>query len=173
MQPRGWKSYRIGASGLLVVVIAILLATGWSSAALGKAKGSDRPLRGTESGITTGDLATSTASADFTGYLSHLGKYTGHSNVAVAFTGPSSFTAAGTGTMVAANGDELFVDITWSGTFTATTIHTTVVRTITGGTGRFANASGTLTVTLSSVYSLSGTTLTSHDTGTAEGQISY
>jgi hypothetical protein len=173
MRPQDWKSHGIGASGMLVVVIAILLAAGWSSTALGKAKGSDRPLRGTESGITTGDIATSTASAGFTGHLSHLGKYTGHSNVAITFTGPSSFTAAGTGTMVAANGDKLFVDITWAGTFTATAIHTTVVRTIVGGTGRFADASGTLTVTLSSVYSLSGTTLTSHDTGVAEGQISY
>jgi hypothetical protein len=173
MRPRGWKSYRSAASGMLVVVMAILMATGWSSAALGKAKGSDRPLRGTESGITTGDVATSTASAHFTGHLSHLGNYTGYSNVAITFTGPSSFTAVGRGTMAAANGDELFVNITWTGTFTANTIHTTVVRTIIGGTGRFTDARGTLTITLSSVYSLSGTTLASHDTGTAEGQISY
>lgn len=173
MRPQGWKRYGIGAGAMLVVVMAILLATGWGSAALGKARGTDRPLRGTESGITTGDLATGAASGDFSGHLSHLGKYTGHSNVTVTFTGPSSFTAAGTGTMSAANGDELFVAIRWTGTFTATTVETTVVRTITGGTGRFADASGTLTVTLSSVYSISSTTLTSHDTGTSDGQISY
>jgi hypothetical protein len=155
-------------TGLVMAVIALSPTT-----ALAKAKGTDRPLRGTESGITTGDLATSAASADFTGHLTHLGTYTGHSTVTVTFTGPSSFTASGTGTMVAANGEELFVDITWTGTFTATTIQTTVVRTITGGTGRFADASGALTVRLSSVYSLSSTTLTSHDTGTAKGAISY
>jgi hypothetical protein len=160
---------------LVVAAVATMFAVAalTPGGALGKAKGTDRPLWGTESGTTTGDLATSTASADFTGQLSQLGEYTGHSNVTVTFTGPSSFTAAGTGTMVAANGDELSVDITWTGTFTATTIQTTVVRTIIGGTGRFADASGTLTVTLSSVYSLSGTTLTSQDTGTVEGQISY
>jgi len=59
----------------------------------------------------------------------------------------------------------------WTGTFTATTIDTTVIRTITGGTGRFAGASGTMTATLSSVYS--STTLMSHDTGATEGLISY
>lgn len=63
--------------------------------------------------------------------------------------GPGSFSAAGTGTVVAANSDELFFDVIWIGRFTATIIQTTVARTITGGTGRFAGASGTMTATLS------------------------
>jgi hypothetical protein len=158
---------------ILLTGLALAVTALNPTAALANAGGTDRPLRGTESGVTTGDIATGAASGTFAGHLSHLGEFTGHSDVTVTFTGPSSFTASGTGTMVAANGDELFVDITWMGTFTATTIQTTVIRTITGGTGRFADASGTLTVEFSSVYSLSSTTLTSQDAGTAEGVISY
>ena len=58
-----------------------------------------------------------------------------------------TFAGSGTATIVAANGDELTGTITLTQTAlpTGRTI-TTVVVTITGGTGRFADASGTLTV---------------------------
>jgi hypothetical protein len=54
------------------------------------------------------------------------------------------------------------------------TSEATLVSTITGGTGRFADASGTLTTSISSVtVSAVGTTITSHDTETHTGRISY
>lgn len=54
------------------------------------------------------------------------------------------------------------------------TSETTVVSTITGGTGRFADASGTLTATVSSVVvSVVGTAGTSSQTFTAKGTIGY
>jgi hypothetical protein len=57
---------------------------------------------------------------------------------------------------------------------TATTSETTLVSTIIGGTGRFADASGTLTSSISSVtVSTVGTTITSRDTETHTGRISY
>jgi hypothetical protein len=156
---------------LIIATVVLALAALAPTSALANTGGTERPLRGTESGTTTLNLATGAASADFTGALSHLGKFTGHSNVTVTFTGPSSFAAVGKGSLEAASGDELFFDVTWTGTFTATAIQTTAVRTITGGTGRFAGASGTMTTRLSSVYS--STTLVSRDTGTTEGLISY
>lgn len=76
---------------------------------------------------------------------------------------------------MAANGDELFSTFTGSGAFTsATTAESTQVNTITGGTGRFADASGTFTVTVSSVIvSISATSETTDNTDTYNGQISY
>jgi membrane-bound metal-dependent hydrolase YbcI (DUF457 family) len=156
---------------LIVTAVVLAVAALVPTSALASVGGTDRPLRGTELGTTTLNLATGAATAEFTGEVSHLGRFNGHSSVTVTFTGPSSFAAAGTGTLIAADGDELFFDVTWMGTFTATTIHTTVDRTIIGGTGRFAGASGTMTAQLSSVYSL--TTLLSFDTGTTEGVITY
>jgi hypothetical protein len=75
---------------------------------------------------------------------------------------------------VAANGDEVFTTATGTGTMTATESELTLVSTITGGTGRFADASGTVTTKISSVtVSVVGSTATSHDTETHTGQISY
>jgi hypothetical protein len=75
---------------------------------------------------------------------------------------------------VAANGGKLFSAITGSGTFTRTTAHSTETDTITGGTGRFAGASGTYKDTISSVVvSASATSQTSRFTAVAEGKISY
>jgi hypothetical protein len=39
MQRRGWKRYGIGAGGMLVLVMAILLATGWGSAVAAQIQG--------------------------------------------------------------------------------------------------------------------------------------
>jgi hypothetical protein len=52
----------------------------------------------------------------------------------------------GTGTWTAANGDQLFTRFTRNGVFVPPTATFTETHTITGGTGRFANASGTFTV---------------------------
>ena len=91
----------------------------------------------------------------------------------VTITGSNvSFTL--TGIIVAANGDEIFTTATGTGTLTATGTESTLVSTITGGTGRFPDASGTITSTITSVnVSLVGTTLTSNDTETHTGRISY
>ncbi len=76
---------------------------------------------------------------------------------------------------MAANGDELFSTFTGSGVFTsATTAKSTQVNTITGGTGRFTDASGSFTITISSVIvSISATSETTENSDTFNGQISY
>jgi hypothetical protein len=90
-------------------------------------------------------------------------------------TGPGTFRYTGVSTLAAANGDELFSTFTGSGTFTsATTIESAQLNTITGGTGRFTDASDTYTETVSSVVvSISGASETTHNSATFSGQISY
>jgi hypothetical protein len=126
-------------------------------------------------GVLDGQPPRGAATSSFTGNFSHLGATTGGDVAKITLTSPATFTYTGTDTLVAANGDEVFSTFTGSGTFTsATTIESTQVNTITGGTGRFADASGTFTVTISSVVvSSSATSDTTDNTDTWNGQISY
>jgi hypothetical protein len=143
--------------------------------ALAGARGTDRPLKGTTTGSLTVSLPSGAATSSFTGNFSHLGATTGGDVATITLTSPTTFTYTGTDTLVAANGDEVFSTFTGSGVFTsATTIKSTQVNTITGGTGHFADASGTFTVTISSVVvSSSATSDTTDNTDTWNGQISY
>ena len=99
--------------------------------------------------------------------LTTLGRATAIAEQIVTFTGPTTAIASNTTTYTAADGDQLFV--TWTGT--ATTVDPNHIfsgpETITGGTGRFAGASGSTWV--------SGTANTSLLTGqfTSVGTISY
>ena len=138
------------------------------------AHGTVRPLTGTGTGTLTLNLTTGAATADFSGHPSPLGAETGYDDLTFTLTGPSTFTYTGTRTFVAANGDKLFSNITGKGTLTRTTATSTETDTITGGTGRFAGASGTYTNTVSSVVvSATSTSQTSRFTAAAHGQIRY
>lgn len=151
----------------LVLAVAAL----GPAAALGAAKGTDRPLKGTSTSTTTVDFATGTGVSDGSGQISHLGRFTFHNDfTSITVTGPDTFDFTLTATVVAANGDEIFTTGTGTGTLTATGSESTLVSTITGGTGRFADASGTITTTVNSV-SVSATT--TNDTETHTGQVSY
>jgi hypothetical protein len=93
----------------------------------------------------------------------------------VTLAGGNTFTIAGNQTLEAANGDMLFLTFTGTGTFSGTfgvdqTTETSVVFTVTSGTGRFADASGSLTGTVFT-ETLSGATAT--QTSTLRGRISY
>ena len=122
-------------------------AAGSNSAAQGL------PFKGTLEGSFTfvPDPPPSTfASVDFgplTGNATHLGRFTltGPHRVNLAAT-PA--TAAGTFEFTAANGDTLTASFTGLGTPTATTGIASIVETatITGGTGRFAGATGSFIV---------------------------
>ncbi len=162
---------------LVVLARAVAAATALSRPAAPPTHGTVRPVTGTGAGTGTGtmtlSLVTGVATDDFTGHLSPLGAGTGHDNLTFTPTGASTFSYTGTRTFVAANGDKLFSAITGKGTFTRTTAHSTETDTITGGTGRFAGASGTLTDTISSVVSATATSQTSHFTAAARGQIRY
>jgi hypothetical protein len=79
-----------------------------------------------------------------TGTATYLGKYTEHATFQVDVRTGS---ATGTATFTAANGDILTASVVGQGTVTGPTTRSIVeVYTITGGTGRFAGATGTLTL---------------------------
>jgi hypothetical protein len=158
------------------IILALLAVAAVSpAAALGKANGTDRPLSGTSSSTTTVDLAAGTGSVEGAGQLSHVGKSTFTNDIeSFTFTGPDTFSLTLTAVIVAANGDQVYTTATGTGTLTATGSETTLVSTITGGTGRFEDASGTITSRISSVIvSVVGSSLTSRDTETHEGVVSY
>jgi hydroxyethylthiazole kinase-like sugar kinase family protein len=148
---------------LLSSLMLLGLAAISPAAALAAAKGTDHPL------------VTGAATSSFTGHVCPLGAITGADVVTFTVTGPTTFTYAGTDTLVAANGNEVFSTLTGSGTFTSsTTTQSTQVNTITGGTGRYADASGTFTETISSVVvSVTATSETTDNAATFNGQISY
>ena len=157
-------------SSLVLAVAALSPA-----AALGAAKGTDRPVSGKSTSTTTIDTATGTGTVAGSGQLSHIGRFTFTNDItSLTITGPNTFSFTLTAIIVAANGDEIFTTATGTGTLTATGAESTLVSTITGGTGRFADASGTITTTISSVtVSTVGTTTTTSDTETHRGRISY
>ena len=154
--------------------LVLALAATSPSAALAAAHGTDRPLTGTNTGTGTLNLDTGAQTVNFSGQLSHLGADTGHADLTLTFTSASTFTYTGTRTFVAANGDEVFSAVMGSGTSTPPTAESTETDTITGGTGRFAGATGTYTNTVSSVIvSVTDTTVTTRVTAAVQGQISY
>lgn len=163
------------ASVVLVLLAGVVLAvTVLSPSAAPTAHGTSRPLTGSGTGTTTLNLLTGAATADFTGHLSPLGAETGHDDLTFTPTSASTFSYTGTRTFVAANGGKLFSAITGKGTLTRTTAKSTETDTITGGTGRFAGASGTYKETVSSVVvSATSTSQTSRVTAAAQGQIRY
>jgi hypothetical protein len=157
--------------------LVLALAAISPSAALAAAHGTNLPLTGTATGTTTLTFiapSIAEATSGFTGHLSHLGAETGQDELTITATSASTFTYAGTRTFVAANGDEVFSAITGSGTFTSTTAQSTENDTITGGTGRFAGASGVYADTVSFiVVSATATTETLRFSVVTQGQISY
>ena len=74
-----------------------------------------------------------------TGNATHLGLFTMVSDFTVNET---TATGSGTEAWTAANGDQLFTSVTGTGIVTFPTVSVSENVTITGGTGRFAGASG-------------------------------
>jgi len=151
----------------LLIVAAMLTA----APALAQRGGTDRPLKGSSVSTSTVDLATGTGTSDGTSSLAHFGTTTFHNDFTISLAG-DVFTLTGTDTEVAANGDELFSTFTVTGRLS--TGRSTGVFTITGGTGRFADASGTFTIAATSVEDAPvGSTVTTHDSNSIDGRISY
>ena len=91
--------------------------------------------------------------------LKHLGRTT-LTNIDAGAVGPSGTAVTGTAVFTAANGDQLFTTVSGTATFPDANGIVTFLGTdtVTGGTGRFAGASGSLTRTAKvSVLVLSGT----------------
>lgn len=83
--------------------------------------------------------------ADQSGYLSNIGTFTAHFSY-VAVPTPTTIVLVGSGTLITANGDRLYLQasIVELGLDYPRTLDGSLL--ITGGTGRFAGATGTLLV---------------------------
>ena len=163
------------ASVVLAIVLAgVLLAVTALSAAAPAAHGTTRPLTGTGTGTMTLDLINGAATADFTGHLSPWEPTPATTTSRSPSPAPAPSAYTGTRIFVAANGDKVFSAITGTGTSPAPPPHGAEADTITGGTGRFAGASGTYPDTISFVVvSSTATSQTSRVTAAARGQLRY
>lgn len=100
---------------------------------------------------------------DGTGNATHLGRFILSADFTVT---RATGNATGTATWTAANGDEIFVNVVGHGDiFVFPTVVITETHTITGGTGRFADASGTIRI------SRSANILTGVSSGSLSGEI--
>ena len=129
--------------------------------------GSDLPFRGTLEATETANGALHNLVG--TGHATHLGRFALTSAFTVTAGVPPTATASGTATWTAANGDEISTNVTGLGIVTFPTVATTETHEITGGSGRFANVSGTIIVqrvinlqTLASSAEISGTISLGH-----------
>jgi hypothetical protein len=128
---------------LYLQMTAVLL-----TAALAAAAEKEVPFHGTIQGIEITDVQFPKLFVDgsASGEATRLGHFTVAYDVVVDFL---AHTTIGSSVFTAANGDNVFTDIIGSGTPTENPdVHIVVeVHTITGGTGRFAGASGSFTRT--------------------------
>ena len=133
------------------------------------AAGQQVPFHGSLAGVFTITATSPFAdvSANLTGNATHLGRFTLALPHTVNLAAMPLPTAIGTFVFIAANGDMV------SGTFTGAVdsvappvFHVTEIATITGGTGRFAGATGSFTI----ARSLNVVTLTT--SGSFDGTIS-
>jgi hypothetical protein len=158
----------------LILAIVVLIP----ASALAKSKGTNRPFKVTVSMTSVSNLETSTNHYEGTITGSHFGKGTIEGNGSFSFNEFGSFNYGDSFVITAANGDKLFGES--KGTVTAgpegflVSSDVNVEQPITGGTGRFAGASGVLTGTYPEVVtSFEGPLLTFNVTGSTAGSISY
>jgi len=133
---RYWDLF-VGLVAAFTVSLAIIAAS---------AVAAETPFKGTFTAVETSQLVFRILSVnrEGTGNATYLGKYTEHVTLQVNVLTMSSTGAA---TLTAANGDTLSASVVGQATRIAPTVLSIVeVYTITGGTGRFAGATGTLTL---------------------------
>ena len=146
----------------LVAACAVSLA----SVAVG-ALAAETPFKGTVTAVETGQVVPPTRFLDRTGTgtATYLGRYTEHIVMQINLPTMSS---TGTATFTAANGDTLTANVVGQAMRTGPTVLSIVeVYTVTGGTGRFADATGAFTLN-STVEQTTGVS-----TGTLSGAIDH
>ena len=110
------------------------------------AAAAETPFKGTVNAVETGTVVPPTRFLDRqgTGTATYLGRYSEHVTMVINLPTLSSTGAA---TFSAANGDTLLATVAGQATRTSpTTLSIVEVYTITGGTGRFADATGSFTL---------------------------
>ena len=127
----------------------------------------ETPFKGTVNAVETGTTVFPTRflEREGTGTATYLGSYTEHVTEVINLP---TLSATGTATFTAANGETLLATVAGQATRTSpTTLSIVEVYTITGGTGRFADATGSFTLN----STLDQTTGAS--TGTLSGAIDH
>ena len=126
---------------------AVVAATAVSLASIAaSAAGAETPFKGTVNAEETvvPSPPTASLSRDGAGTATYLGRYTEH--IAMTINLPT-LSSTGTATFTAANGDTLTATVVGQATRTGpTTLSIVEVYIITGGTGRFADATGNFTL---------------------------
>jgi hypothetical protein len=125
----------------LVAALAVSLASVAVSAVA-----AETPFKGTVNAVETGQVVFPNRFLDRegSGTVTHLGRYTEH---VVEQINLPTMSSTGTATLTAANGDTLTANVAGQATRTGPTRLSIVeVFTITGGTGRFTDATGAFTL---------------------------
>jgi hypothetical protein len=126
--------------------VGLVAAFAVSLASVASAVAAETPFKGKVNAVETVAVAPLTLSVtrDGTGTATYLGKFTEHITLQVNI--PTAH-ATGVATFTAANGDTLTATVDGQATPTPTpgVVSIVEVYTITGGTGRFADATGTFT----------------------------
>jgi hypothetical protein len=161
-----------GRLALLFVVATTGVATG-PAAAVAASSGTDRPVAGSASGTNAINLTTGTFTSDATGVVSHLGRTSFHIAGTFALTS-AGVTVSGLMSATSASGDQLTGDFEGSGTLGTGAIDVVATFTPTGGTGRFTDASGSLSGTIhEQILSLAGGVLSNATEFRFSGKLSY
>jgi len=152
----------VGSTAIALILLIVLASTTFASAAGERQLLLKGSLQATETHLVT--PPTMFIDATGSGNATQLGVYTMSFQAEVYL--PTLFAAFETATLVAADGAQIFAEGSGQGTPTGTPGIVSIVETytITGGTGRFAGATGNLTVerlidraTLISSGSITGT----------------
>jgi hypothetical protein len=145
--------------------VAVVATTAVSLASIAvSAVAAETPFKGTvnahELVVVAPPFTTASVTRDGTGHATYLGKYTEHITMQITIATRHGIGAA---TFTAANGDTLTATVDGQATPTSTPMVLSIVEvyTITGGTGRFSDATGTFTLhsTLNQATGLSSGTL--------------
>jgi hypothetical protein len=126
--------------------VGLVAAFAVSLASVASAVAAETPFKGTIQAVETSQVVFPTLSVtrDGTGTATYLGKYTEHATFQVNLL---TLSGVGSATFTAANGDTLTATVVGQATPTSPGVVSIVeVYTITGGTGRFADATGTFTL---------------------------
>ncbi len=148
---------------------AVIAATAVSLATIAaSAVAAETPFKGTFNGVETGETVFPIRSItrEGTGNATYLGKYTSHLTAQIDLLAGH---ATGDATFTAANGDTLTTTVDGQSTPTTTpgVLSIVEVYTITGGTGRVADATGTFTL------EIIVTQATGISSGTLSGEIDH
>ena len=118
-------------------------------AAVTEAKGASQlPFRGTLEAVEihTGSFPVLHSVLTGTGQATHLGRFTATFNFDIHLGVMRPSTTTGSFTLIAANGDSISGTLTGQGTALNGVVTIVETATITGGTGRFANATGSFRI---------------------------